>query len=182
MRLASLILLLLAAPFTFANFEHKGEVKVTYPTGQVKAKSMPLAYKQGQYEHTFTVGSQEYQVTGQPQSYSIALLLQANNYVWVQEFAKGYFEGFDWQIGEHSIKLYKRILSKPVKGDYILTIDGKDYFFQQNLAQITFKFDDKGIKSIEVDGMVASLGLNEAKNPCDEFEPDSDEYKECSKN
>jgi len=161
---------LLAAAPGHADFNLEGALTLHYPTGSKKEIDMPIAYTGKEYEHKFKVGKMEYSVSGRPEKYSFALVLQKNNYMWVQEFSKGYFESFDWQIGDRKIRLYKQILSKPVKGDYILSIGEKDYFFQQNLAQLTFIFDEEGIKEIEVDGMVASLGLNKSKSACPEGE------------
>lgn len=170
----------LAASFSAsADFNYSGKLTLTYPSGQAVEKEFPLSYTQQGYDHTFQVGEHEFSVAGEPESYSLAMLLQPNNLVWIQEFAKGQFETFELSLGDYKLKLVKRILKEPVKGDYILSIDNVDYFFQQNLAQIKLRFDGDGIKEIEVDGMVASLGLNTAKNPCEEMEAGSDEQKQC---
>jgi hypothetical protein len=162
-----------------ADFNIKGDLKVIYPTGQTKDVDMSLSYQASEYDHKFKVGKYEYSVTGQPERYSFALVLQKNNFLWVQEFTKGYFEGFEWTLGDHKLKLYKEVLAKPVMGDYILTIDDKDYFFQKRLAQLTVIFDEDGVKEIEVDGMVASLGLNKAKDAkCDPEKDDECQVKE----
>jgi len=162
-----------------ADFNYDGKLKVTYPSGQSVEKTFPLSYTQKDYDHAFQVGEHVFNVSGEPESYSIAMLLQPNNLVWVQEFVKGQFESFHLDLGEHKFKLVKKILNEPVKGDYILSINKVDYFFQQNLAQITFLFNEDGIEEIEVDGMVASLGLNTAKDICQDMEEGSDERKEC---
>lgn len=163
----------------FADFSYEGKLTLTYPSGQSVEKSMTLSYTQNGYDHSFQVGEHVFQVSGKPESYSIAMLLQPNNLVWVQEFGKGQFESFSLELGEHKFKLIKQILNEPVKGDYIFSVGNVDYFFQQNLAQITFLFNDEGIKEIEVDGMVASLGLNTAKNTCEDMEEDSEERQQC---
>ena len=162
-----------------ADFNYDGKLKITYPSGQTVEKEMPLSYTQKEYDHTFQVGEHVFNVSGEPESYSIAMLLQPNNLVWVQEFAKGQFESFKLDLGEYKFKLVKKILNEPVKGDYILSVNNVDYFFQQSLAQITFLFDENGIKEVEVDGMIASLGLNTAKNACEDMEEGSAERKEC---
>lgn len=162
-----------------ADFNYDGKLKITYPSGQSIEKEMPLSYTKKDYDHTFQVGEHVFNVSGKPESYSIAMLLQPNNLVWVQEFAKGQFESFKLELGDYKFKLVKKILNEPVKGDYILSVGNVDYFFQQNLAQITFQFDDDGIKEVEVDGMVASLGLNTAKNSCEDMEEGSEERTKC---
>ncbi|MDO6717863.1 hypothetical protein Q4575_00530 [Psychrosphaera sp. 1_MG-2023] len=149
-----------------ADFDIKGEVKMVYPTGAKESSKMSIGYVAKEYDHTFKIGKAEYAVSGRPDKYSFVLVLQKNNYVWVQEFSKSLIESFDWKIGEKHIRLYKEILAKPVMGDYILSIDDKDYFFSKNIAQITFSFNEEGLEEIEVDGMVASLGLNKVKAEC----------------
>lgn len=166
----------------FADFRHDGKLVLTYPTGQSTEHDLVLSYTADGFDHKFQVGKHTFNVSGKPESYSIAMLLQPNNLVWVQEFAKGQFETFTLDIGDYKFKLVKKILNEPVKGDYILSVNNVDYFFQQSLAQITFLFDDDGIKEIEVDGMVASLGINTAKNECEDMEEGSDERKECEAN
>ncbi len=162
-----------------ADFSYDGKLKLTYPSGQSVEKSLPLAYTQQGYDHTFQIGEHVFNVSGEPESYSFAMLLQPNNLVWVQEFGKGQFESFQLDLGEYKFKLVKKILNEPVKGDYIFSVNNVDYFFQQNLAQVTFLFNEDGIKEIEVDGMVASLGLNTAKNACEDMEEGSEERKAC---
>ena len=162
-----------------ADFNYDGKLTVIYPSGQSVEKELPLSYTQKGYDHTFQVGEHIFNVSGEPESYSIAMLLQPNNLVWIQEFAKGQFESFKLDLGDYKFKLVKKILNEPVKGDYIFSVNNVDYFFQQNLAQVTFLFDENGIKEIEVDGMVASLGINTAKNVCEDMEEGSEERANC---
>ena len=108
---------LLLSPPLLADFQLEGDLVLHYPTGTQKEIKMPISYTGKEYDHKFKVGTMEYSVSGRPEKYSFALVLQKNNYMWVQEFSKGYFEGFEWRIGDHKIRLYKEVLSKPVKGD-----------------------------------------------------------------
>lgn len=155
---------LLLACSANADFSLEGDLTITFPTGATKKLKMPISYTSSEYDHLFTVGDKQYKVGGRPEKYSFATLLQKSNFVWIQEFAKGPFESFEWEIGDHKLKLYKEVLAKPVKGDYILSIDDKDYFFQNKLTQIDFLFNEEGIEAIETSGFVASLGLNKAKD------------------
>ena len=167
--LSALILGLSSLTFSsalMADFALEGELTATDPRGKVIKRDMPMAFKTVGDDFKFKIGKFEYKVAGQPEKYSIAVVLQENNFVWVQEFSQKPIKSFEWQLGDHKIKLYKEILKKPVKGDYILAIDDKDYFFKNRLAQITFKYNEEGIEEIVVDGMVASLGLNKAKSEC----------------
>lgn len=171
-------LIFISSP-SFADFNLDGQLKLKSPYGDKTEIPFPLSYSQKDDKHKFVIGPHSFNVTGQPQSYSFAMLLQDNNYVWLQEFSDKQFKSFALTLGEHQLSLSKRILNEPVKGDYILTVDGTDYFFQNKMAQINFIFNDEGIEEIEVDGMTVSLGLNKLKNPCHEFEEDSEERNEC---
>ncbi len=175
---ALLTSLLLFCSSLYAEFRLEGLLQVTDPYGKLIKKDMPLAFTITNDENKFRIGSHEYKVAGQPEKYSIALILQKNNLVWVQEFHRTPVKTFEWQIGDHKIKLYKEILNNPVKGDYILAIDDKEYFFNNPLAQINFEFNEEGIDGISVDGMIASLGLNKAKDACSKEETGNNEEKE----
>lgn len=168
----------ISAP-SFADFNFDGQLKITFPSGAKKEMPFPLSYSQKDGKHIFVVGPNSFNVAGQPKSYSFAMLLKTNNYAWLQEFSNNQFKSFSLTLGEHKLALSKQILNEPVKGDYILTINDTDYFFQNRMAQINFIFNDDGIEEIEVDGMTVSLGLNKLKNPCHEFEEDSEERAEC---
>jgi len=165
---------------SLADFNLDGQLKLKSPYGDKTEIPFPLSYTQQGDKHKFVIGPNSFNVTGQPEIYSFAMLLQDNNYVWLQEFSDEQFKSFSLTLGEHKLALSKLILNEPVKGDYILTIDDTDYFFQNKMAQINFIFDDNGIAEIEVDGMTVSLGLNKPKNPCDVFEEDSKEREECN--
>lgn len=149
-----------------ADFDLKGELNITPPKGEKQNKVLSIGYTAKEYDHTFAIGDKTYSVSGRPEKYSFAIVLQKNNYVWIQEFSDKPIKSFDWSIGEKKIRLYKKVLGKPVMGDYILSVDEKDYFFSKNIAQLTFIFGEEGITEIEIDGMVASLGLNKAKTEC----------------
>jgi hypothetical protein len=169
------LFLLIFSFMSYADFEYEGKLSVVYPAKTKDESDFNLAYRQKGFDHEFQIGKQTFKVGGQPESYSLAIVLEPNNLVRVLEFSNRQIETFHLDLADYNIRLKKKILSKPVKGDYILSIKNVDYFFQQNLAQITFKFDDEGIKGIEVDGMVASLGLNQAKSSCDESKEDCDD-------
>ena len=97
----------LYAGLTFADFRHDGKLVLTYPTGQSTEHDLVLSYTSEGFDHKFQVGKHTFNVSGKPESYSIAMLLQPNNLVWVQEFAKGQFETFTLDIGDYKFKLVK---------------------------------------------------------------------------
>jgi hypothetical protein len=142
----------------------KGKLTVVDPYNRTVTKPMSISYSEQGGKGFFSIGPARFKVASKPEKYSIAMVLMANNYVWIQEFSKKPIKTLKWEIADHVIELNKEILEKPVKGDYILTIDGNDFFFSKKLAQIEFVFNDEGLESLGVDGMTASLGLNKSKN------------------
>ena len=163
-----------------ASFEHVGKLVVGFESGQVKERNFILAYREKQGKSEFQVGNNKFSVSGKPESYSLAMVLGENGLIWLNEFNGGYFKTFTFDISKYKIKLRKQILKDRVLGDYVLSIDNIDYFFQSQVAQLTFKFSDKGIEEIEVDGMVASLGLNSAESDdCSVYADGTDAKAEC---
>lgn len=168
--LRTITLFILFSSSAHADFKLDGELQITPPRGAEEKVNLSIGYQSNEYDHKFSIGSASYDVSGRPEKYSFAIVLQKNNYVWIQEFSQQLIKTFEWNISGRKIKLYKKVLSNPVMGDYILSVDDKDYFFSKRIAQMTFIFDEEGIKEIEIDGMVASLGLNKAKTECAEGE------------
>ncbi len=155
-----LLLAMLFASSAFANFTIPGKGTVTYPTGVTKSFEFGFAWDSGQQQ--FTIGKKSYNVSQLPEAYSLAMALSPDERtIWLQEFAKGYFSEFTWQLGEHTVSLKKRDFAKPVKGDYVLSVNDMDYFFIRNSASITVKFDKDGVRSIAVDGVTKDMGTKQ---------------------
>ncbi len=94
-----------------------------------------------------------------PNSYSVAITLSKDeNQVWVQEFNNGFIQGFNWQIGEHTVVLKKQEFSNSVKGDYVIELNDRSYFFTRNNASIIMNFNDDGIETIAIDGVTKNMG------------------------
>jgi hypothetical protein len=140
-----------------ADFNLPGKGNIIYPTGVKKDFEFGFAWQQKVGE--FTIGSKRYVMEQIPSAYSVAITLSKDDtQVWIQEFNKGYIEGFNWQIGEHTISLKKQQFSDPVKGNYVIELDNRSYFFTRNNASIELKFDDNGIKTIAIDGVTKNMG------------------------
>lgn len=171
----------LMSSFTsFATFEHVGKLVIGYETGQLIEKNFVLAYRDKGMDHEFQVGDNTFKVSGKPDSYSIAMVMSEKELVWINEFSSKYFKTFKLDIGDYKFNLKKKVYKEPVKGNYVFSLNNVDYFFQKPVAQLTFKFGEDGIKEIEVDGMVASIGINSAESDdCSVYPEGSDEKKEC---
>lgn len=142
-----------------ADFDYPGKGTLTYPTGTTKPIEFGFAFKQGPNGYMFKVGKQEMSTSDVPSKYSIWLTLHEDKHIFVQEFAKGYFKEFEWKLGDHTIKLFKKTFKsgRRAKGDYVLEIDGVDYNFVKKSAQIQINFTKKGIRSIDVEGFIQGI-------------------------
>ncbi len=163
--LKKLLLVLTATALSFsawADFSYEGKGKLTYPTGAQKPFTFGFAYKKIDYGYAFTIGTHNMEVEQLPNKYTIWLNLRDDTNVYIQEFAKGYFEGFEWQLGEHKISLKKKQFEKDgPRGNYVLNIDGVDHFFKGKNGAIDIIFSKKGIRAIETSGFVKDIGLKE---------------------
>ena len=174
------IVLLFTSSMSQASFEHVGKLVVGFESGQIKEQNFVLAFREKGDKNEFQIGKQKFVVAGKPDSYSLAMVLGENNLVWLNEFSGGYFKTFKLEIGSFTLKLAKKVYKDPVMGDYVLSINNVDYFFQSQVAQLTFKFGEKGIEEIEADGMVASIGLNTADpDDCNVYTEGSAAKAEC---
>lgn len=139
----------------WADFDYTGKGTLKYPTGMTKAFDFGFAFKQGENGYFFQVGKQKMSTADVPAKYSIWLTLHNDESVFVQEFGKGYFQEFTWQLGEHKVELKKKIFkNNRVKGDYVLVINGQNYFFHKKTGQLDILFNSKGIRTIDTVGFV----------------------------
>lgn len=153
------ILLAICSNPAWADFDYPGEGKVRYPTGVEKPFKFGFAWQAS--EQKFTIGKKTYDMQ-LPVSYSIAITLAKDEEkIWVQEFNNGFIESFSWQIGEHTLQLKKQKFKDPVKGDYVISLDNKDYFFARNNISIMVKFKDEGIDSVAIDGVTKNMGTKQ---------------------
>jgi len=160
-KLVTAILLLAISLTAQADFNAEGKGKLTYPTGTTADFAFGLSVKSLADGYLFKAGQQELEVSQIPEKYSIWLGLHKDQHVFVQEFARNYFETFEWQLGDHKIRLQKKVLSpKRAPGDYVLSIDHIDYFFQGKQGQIEILLDENGITAIEANGFTKDIGMS----------------------
>jgi hypothetical protein len=138
-----------------ADFDVAGNGTLKYPTGMNKPFKFGFAFTQGENGYVFKLGKQEMQTADVPTKYTIWLTLHGNDSVFVQEFAKGYFQEFEWKLDKHTIKLKKKIYEdRRVKGDYVLTINGDEFYFAKKSGQLNIYFNKKGVSRVDTDGFV----------------------------
>lgn len=136
-----------------AQFQLMGNGSYTLQEGQ----TVPFQYgfgftrKEGQYH--FNAGKQSLTVSSLPQKYSLALILQNEDEVWVPDFVKAPVSSFEFEISGFAIQLTQDPELKDGRGNFILHYDGGRYRFNRGPGQVNFIFNDEGIERVEIKGM-----------------------------
>ncbi|CCQ09368.1 Predicted secreted protein [Pseudoalteromonas luteoviolacea B = ATCC 29581] len=148
--------LLVLSTSSYADFEAPGK-GVALLMGGVE-KPFEFGFEWFAPEDKFTIGKKAYNMD-LPESYSIAMTLdKEEEQVWIQEFHKGFITGFNWEVGPHKLSLRKEVFAQRVKGDFILNVDGIDYFLLLNNVSIDFHFKNDGIDMIKLEGVTKDRG------------------------
>ena len=56
------------------------------------------------------------------------------------------------------MSLKKQKFSDRVKGDYVIELNNRSYFFTRNNASIVINFNEDGIETIAIDGVTKNMG------------------------
>jgi hypothetical protein len=156
--------LLLSLP-AYAQFQLSGSGSYTLRDG----KTVPFQYdfgytrKEGQFH--FSAGKQSLIVSNLPQKYSLALILQNEDEVWVPDFVNAPLSSFEYEIGDFELKLTQEPELKDGRGNFILHYDGGRYRFNRGPGQVNFIFNDEGIERVEIKGMFKLPNKPNAKEP-----------------
>lgn len=152
---SGLIIGLLLSPIAIADFDYTGQGKLLDDAGQIQSFQFGFSFLQHDGEYKFNAGRLSMAVDEVPKRYTLELVQNAQQQIWISDFSKKPLLGFDWQIGQHHLQLKKEPATSQQAGRYKLTIDKTEYFFtSKNRGQIHFKFTDKGIAEIEVESMM----------------------------
>lgn len=135
-----------------AQFELDGSGSVLLTNGRTEHFDFGFSYFRQDGDYRFIVGRQSITVPSVPQKYSLVLILQNNEFVWVPDFINEPLDGFEFSLQQHNIKLYKDEKSQ-ARGKYILQVNDERFQFSTGPGQINFYFTEQGIKEIRVEGM-----------------------------
>lgn len=145
------------SPFSYADFDFKGPGELRFSGGVSKGFYFGFGWESDIKK--FRIGPKRYNMSEIPESYSIAITLSKDeSNVWIQEFYKGFIDEFSWTLGKNKLSLRKGDFSSDVKGSYVLTLNGIDYFFARNNISIDVIFEDNGIKYIKLEGVIKNMG------------------------
>jgi hypothetical protein len=147
-----LLLLVFTTPSAMAQFELDGFGSVVLSTGRTEHFDFGFSYFRQEGEYRFIVGRQSINVPSVPKKFSLVLILQNDEYVWVPDFINQPITGFDFHMQQHKIQLFKDEASH-ARGKYILQVNNEKFQFSRGPGQINFYFTEQGIKEIRVEGM-----------------------------
>jgi len=151
MKWFSALCFLLAASSIQADYEYAGQGHYIDGNGQSHRFDFGLALLKQQHHYMFRLGQQQIAVEESPRRYTLALVLNEQQQVWVPDFSAEPISGFDWQLGPHHLKLYKDNSSQL----YQLQVDENLYqFTSKKRGQIHFVLSETGIKEIRVESML----------------------------
>lgn len=150
-----LIACVILSPMAHADFDYSGQGTLLDEAGASQNFQFGFSFLQHEGAYKFNAGRLSMAVDEVPKRYTLELVLNDKQQIWISEFSKKPLLGFEWQIGKHQLQLKTEPATSPKSGQYKLTIDKTDYFFtSKNRGQIHFNFTDKGITDIEVDSMM----------------------------
>lgn len=151
----TLIAFLLTSFTAYADFDYSGQGTLIDENGQSKNFEFGFSYIQHNGEYRFKAGKMSMLVDEVPKRYTLELIQNSKQQVWISDFSKTPLLGFHWHIGNHQLQLTKEPETSRRAGQFKLTINQTEYFFtSKNRGQIHFKFTDKGIAEIDVGSMM----------------------------
>lgn len=148
---------LLVSPLSFAQFDIFGEGKVYLVNGQNQPFDFGFSYFRQDGKYRFIVGRHSLTVPSVPQKYSLALILQDDKQVWVSDFINEPLTGFELELDGNELVLYQDPAADKAKGNFVLKLNGDRFYFNRGPAQVSFLFNEDGIKEIKVEGMLKSV-------------------------
>lgn len=148
--------LLITSASSYADFEFKGNATLKHPQGSETTIPFGFSFLKTTEGHVFSLGQHQMAVDEVPKRFSLALVLNDQNQVWVTDFHNKPLVGFDWQLASHSIQLIQQADLVPKRpGNFTLLLNGTRYHFtEKKRGMIHFHFTEKGIKEITVEAMI----------------------------
>lgn len=146
-----LLWLSLAALPLQAEYDYAGKGFFVDAQGQQQQLNFGIALLKQSDGYIFRLGTQQMAVSESPKRYTLALVLNEQQQVWVPDFSKQPVTAFHWTLGSHQLVLQKDAISQ----QYVLKINDQRYqFTPKKRGQIHFMLSEKGITEIRVESML----------------------------
>ncbi|WP_237709368.1 hypothetical protein [Alishewanella jeotgali] len=136
-----------------ADFKLDGQLSLHLSNGEREQKAFPLSLIREQGAYLFSVGELTTRLPSPLQKYSLALVLQHEQEVWVTDFSPQPLQGFNLQLPGYEISLYRDPQARTARGRFVLQMNEELYYFSRGPGQINFLFNDQGISEVRVQGM-----------------------------
>jgi hypothetical protein len=146
-------LLLLLSSAGYAQFDISGAGKIHLIKGGSQPFNFGFSYFRQEGSYRFIVGQHNLIVNTVPQKYSLALILQEDDKVWIPDFVNEPLHGFELEIGGYKLKLYKDAEATAARGNFVFQLNNESFYFNRGPGQINFRFTEDGIKDVRVEGM-----------------------------
>jgi hypothetical protein len=148
--------LMLFSAAVSADFNFSGQATLQLAEGSKTTLPFGFSFLKAPEGFLFSLGEHQMAVEEVPKRFTLALVLNDQDQVWVTDFSHKPLHGFDWKIAPHSIQLLKQTDLVPKRpGNFTLLIDGVRYHFtEKKRGLIHFNFTETGIDTITVEAMV----------------------------
>lgn len=150
------LLALMAIVLSFsavADFLIEGQLKLEQSDGQKLQQKFPLALFREEGSYQFSIGEQQTRLPAPPQKYSLYIVLQNDEDLFITDFSQQALKAFTLDIAERRLEVSRDPLARTARGRYVLKLDGEIFYFGRGPGQINFIFDENGIKDVTVQGM-----------------------------
>ncbi len=146
-------LLLLLSTASYAQFDIAGKGNVHLLDGSSQGFDFGFSYFRQEGHYRFIVGQHNITVNSVPKKYSLALILQDDDKVWVPDFVNEPLAGFALEIDGYKLKLYQDPEASKAKGNFVFQLNDELFYFNRGPGQVNFLFTESGIKDVRVEGM-----------------------------
>ncbi|MBZ9612014.1 hypothetical protein [Rheinheimera maricola] len=136
-----------------AQFDIEGAAQMTLSNGNTEQLNYGFRYFRQDGNYHFVAGQQRIVVPSVPQKYSLTLILNDKNQVWVPDFSKEPLQYFTLSIAGADIVLSHEP-STDSPGHFVLQYNGEIYYFSRGPGQVNFYFTEEGISEIKIAGML----------------------------
>lgn len=147
------IMLLVFSTGSLANFKLEGTLKLHFQNGQQLTQSFPITLTREEGAYQFTAGSLRTRISSPPKKYSLSLILQNNQDVYVTDFSQSPLQGFQLDIAGQQITLSRETQARAAPGRYVVKLNDEIFYFSRGPGQVNFLFNDQGIAEVRIQGM-----------------------------
>jgi len=108
----------LMSPIEIVDFDYLNQGKLLDEAGLTQNFQFGFYFLKHKGEYKFSAGRLTRSVDEVPKRYRPKLVLNNKQQIWVSNFSKKPLLGFEWQIGEHQLKLTKETATAPKDAHY----------------------------------------------------------------